>query len=739
LGAAYLTGHTTSPNFPTTAGAIDVTFNGSDDVFVTKLSVAGSALSYSTYVGGRAHDDGYDIAVDASGAAYVTGATQSANFPTRAGSFDQAHNGGTSDAFVAKVSAAGTSLLYSTFLGGSADDYGYAIAVDGAGAAHVAGRTFSTNFATTAGAFDTTFNGGNTDAFAAKLSPSGNALAYSTYLGGTADDYANAVAIDAAGSAYATGITHSAGFPTTAGTFDTTHNGSSDAFVTKLPAAGSSLAYSTFLGGTGGDNGNAVAVDGSGAAYVTGNTTSTAFPATAGAFDATHNGSTDAFVTKLDTAGNALVYSTYLGGSSIDFGNGVAVDSSGAAYVAGYTFSTAFPTTAGAFDTSFNGGGVDAFATKLSAAGDAAVYSTYLGGDDSDFGLAVAVDASGAAYLTGHTSSTTFPTTPGAADTTHNGGTDAFVTKLSAAGSSLASSTFLGGSADEDGRGIAIDSSGAAYVTGQTLSPDFPATGFGDREGASAFVLKVLANAIGADTPGVYLGGTGSWFLRNSNSAGGADLVFGFGPSGLGWLPLRGDWDGDGTDTIGLYDGSTGNFFLRNQNAAGGADLVFSFGPGGAGFVPVVGDWNGDGTDTVGAYDPGSGAFFLRNQNAPGAADLVFTFGAGGLALMPLAGDWDGDGADTVGLYDAATGYFFLRNTNGPGGADLFFSFGSGGAGVVPLTGDYDGDGDDTVGIYTQVTGTWFLKLTNESGGADLVFGYGPTRAQPLVGDWDGL
>jgi hypothetical protein len=168
--------------------------------------------------------------------------------------------------------------------------------------------------------------------------------------------------------------------------------------------------------------------------------------------------------------------------------------------------------------------------------------------------------------------------------------------------------------------------------------------------------------APGTDTVGVYLPATGSWFLKNTNAAGPADVVFGYGPANLGWIALCGDWNGDGIDTPGLYDPSTGNFFLKNTNAPGPADIVFSFGAGGQGFVPLVGDWNGDGIDTVGVYIPVSGTFFLRNTNAPGPADLAFTFGAGNAGYVPITGDWNGDGVDTIGLYQPATSTFFLKN-----------------------------------------------------------------------------
>ena len=367
-------------------------------------------------------------------------------------------------------------LLYGTLLGGSDRDIGYAIAVDEAGAAYIAGFTFSSDFPTKPGAFDTSHNG-NSDVFVAKLNADGSGLAYSTFLGGSGSDSAWGIAVDGAGAAYVTGNTNSADFPATPGSFDTSYNGDSDAFVVKLNAAGSDLAYSTFLGGSSGESGRSIAVDEGGAAYVTGSTRSSNFPTTPGAYDTTQNGGDDgdAFVAKLNPAGSALAYATFLGGIGSKNGYGIAVDSSGAAYVTGRT-GPDFPTTPGAYDPTYNGGW-DAFVAKLNPAGSALEYATFLGGNDADVGDGIAVDGGGAAYVTGVTCSSNFPTTPGAYDTTYNGGnSDAFVAKLNPAGSALAYATFLGGHYDDHGYGIAVDSSGSAYVTGYTYSSNFPTT-----------------------------------------------------------------------------------------------------------------------------------------------------------------------------------------------------------------------------------------------------------------------
>jgi hypothetical protein len=300
-----------------------------------------------------------------------------------------------------------------------------------------------------------------------------SAVEYSTLLGGAAFDTGNGVAVDARGSAYITGETLSTAFPTSAGAFDRVHNGTGDAYVTKLNPSGSAIEYSTFLGGADEDDAIGIAVDAQGSAYVTGATTSAGYPTTANAFDRTHNGGFDAFVTRLNPAGTALEYSTFLGGANAEDSNGIVVDNQRNAYVTGSTQSPGFPTTANVFDASHNGS-LDVFVTKLDTLGRTLVYSTFLGGTDSDDGRAIAVDGQGSAFVTGATRSPGFPTTVGAVDTGHNGGDDAFVTKLTPGGSGLAYSTFVGSSLNESGFGIALDGQGGLYVSGGTDSPGFP-------------------------------------------------------------------------------------------------------------------------------------------------------------------------------------------------------------------------------------------------------------------------
>lgn len=468
-------------------------------------------LAYATYLGGAQADSGTGIAVDASGDAYVTGATSSAAFPTTTGALDTVL-GGTDDAFVAKIGSDGA-LVYSTYLGGGAIDQGLAIAVDASGNAYVTGRTKSTDFPATDGAFDTTLGGtgGNEDAFMAKVGPSGSTLPYATYLGGDMRDEGLGIALDGSGSVLLAGVTEEneispAGFPTTAGAYDTSHNGLFDAFLVKLVLTGNGvadLAYGTFVGGGEHDRALGISLDGSGGIYLTGRVDSTDFPTTAGAYDITHNGGPDVFVARIVPAGPAsthLVYSTFLGGADEDIGYGIAVDGAGRAFVAGTTEGEGFPATPGAFDETHNGL-ADAFVAGIDPAGNEGsdlAYATFLGGESIEHVGGIALDGSGSLYVTGGTGSGDFPT-PGGFDITITGGIplDAFIATLAPDGAGaddLSFATFLGGDSLDQGAAIAVSEDGDAYVAGHTTSDDFPTPGGFDtsHNGASDAFVAVL-------------------------------------------------------------------------------------------------------------------------------------------------------------------------------------------------------------------------------------------------------
>ncbi len=474
-------------------------------------------IQYSTFLGGTTSDSATAIFVDTNGNAYITGVTSSTDFPVTTGILQSNLRSTHSNAFISKLSASGSVLLYSTYLGGTGTngDGGAGIAVDSQGDAFVTGFTASPDFPTV-NPFQGTLKSASTNAFVSELNPTASALLYSTYLGGSGanGDSGAGIAVDSSGSAYVAGMTSSADFPLQRAIQGTLKSSGSTGFVTKFSASGSALVYSTYLGGSGSrDAALAIALDSSNDAFIAGATNSPDFPTTTGAFQPVLKGSgLNAFLTEINSGGAAFSYSTYLGGSSAQGGTaqGLALDSSGAAYLTGGTTATDFPITADAAQTSAQGTDTHAFISKINPAGQGQsdlVYSTYLSGSDgNDFGTGIAVDATGNANVTGAAASTDFPATKGPIQPAPKSpGGNAFITRLNPTGTVfLYSSTFGGSNAKGDlGNAIALDSSGNAYVAGTTFSSDFPTTSgsllpnFRASSGNSnGFVTKLSANAV---------------------------------------------------------------------------------------------------------------------------------------------------------------------------------------------------------------------------------------------------
>jgi hypothetical protein len=440
-GSAYVAGFAGSTDFPTVNPLPNMPTSGA---FVTKFNPAGSALVYSTYLGGTGPTQANAIAVDSTGSAYVTGQTRATDFPTM-NPVQASNTFNNQDAFVSKLSPDGATLVYSTYLGGNTPDEedgggqaAWSIAVDSTGNAYVTGNTLDTDFPTVnpLQATNKTSAPSSGTGFVAKYNAAGSALIYSTFLGGSAQDTPWGIAADSNGNAYVTGETISVDFPT-AHPFQSVCNGcpgAVNAFVTKINATGTAFIYSTFLGGSDTNVSYAIAADASGNAYVTGTTTATDFP-TVNPLQATNRGNGDAFITKINPSGSALVYSTYVGGGTgADVGRGIAVDLSGAVYVAGSTNSTDFPTLNPVQATKIGGAGPDTgFVLNLNPAGSALIYSTYLGGNLGERVQAIAVDSAGSAYVTGYTFSLNFPTAS-PFQPANNGNENAFVAKFSAGG-----------------------------------------------------------------------------------------------------------------------------------------------------------------------------------------------------------------------------------------------------------------------------------------------------------------
>ncbi len=459
-------------------------------------------IVYSTFLGGNDWDHGHDVLLAPSGELYVTGFTYSTNFPTTSGAYQTTDLDGPNyaDAFVVKLSPQGNGandLLYSTYIGGSRSDYGYHLTLDDAGNLYLAGATYSTNFPTTSGAYQTSDPDNSTgfaDGIVLKLRPQSNGandLVYSTYIGGNYFDVCRSLVLDPAGNLCVVGWTESTNFPTTAGAYQTTNPPDINAFILRLRPQGNGnadLLYSTYLGGAGSDDARDVALDPNGNIYVVGFTQSTDFPTTSNSYQPNPPPGRNGFLVKLSPQGNSsadLLYSTYLGGAGVDNANTLALDAAGNVYVSGGTTSNDFPTTANSYQPNALAG-EEAFLTKLTLQGNGAadlLYSTYLGGSGNDYGYGLAVDADGRAYIVGVTGSTNFPTSSCGSPLADQGGDDLFVSIVSPSGNGMQDllyATYLGGASTEErgafGQGIAIDLAGRVYVTGRTLSTDFPTT-----------------------------------------------------------------------------------------------------------------------------------------------------------------------------------------------------------------------------------------------------------------------
>lgn len=414
-------------------------------------------LKYSTYLGGSGDDIGNGIMVDKAGYIYVTGRTDSLDFPT-----ENAYQGtcsGDLDVFVTKFKRDGSGLIFSTFLGGSGTDEGNDCAITPDGYLYVVGNTNSSDFPA--------WNnwGGVNDAFVCTLDYNGD-LIYSWYLGGKNHDFGNGAALDNLNNVYVVGRTKSPDFPLLA-PFQGMLAGDYDLFICKVHY-NTGLIFSTYLGGSGTDRGLSTAVDKTGCCYVTGDTTSRNFPTSNAYQHAFGGGDVDSFVSKLKSDGSYLIYSTYLGGSGNDTSWGIAVNDLGCAYVAGDTFSVDFPTK-NAFQGAISGNR-DAYVTKFNSEASALVFSTYLGGSGYEVANGLAVDVSGNAYVSGITNSNDFPIQ----NASPSGSGNVFVTKLFANGLSLAYSTYFGGAMADYNRDIAVDTSNSAFVTGFTWSKNFP-------------------------------------------------------------------------------------------------------------------------------------------------------------------------------------------------------------------------------------------------------------------------
>jgi len=752
----------------------------------SKPLVIDPVLIYSSYIGGDLFEEGHAVAADSQGNAYVAGETSSSEVTFPLKNAIQGNQVGTL-AFITKLNANGTDIVYSTFLG---DATGFCtldvcgtevrgIAVTSDGRAAITGATVNDNnesdFPVTSNAYQK--NGfcigvcglepdRRVDAFVSLLSADGGSLVYSTFFGGSASaagfggrafDAGNALALDSSNHIYITGQTASNNLPTKHAFQWSRHSewDGDDAFIAVFnPFASSgnaSLTYASYYGGDGDEIGRGIAVDSAHNAYIVGSTASTDLETKSAASsplqDTFQGGGFDGFVAKIDTEsdGNAsLTYSTYFGGNVNDRVEAVAVDQFQRAYITGASNSSAssFPLK-NAFDSSQTNG--EAFVAKLNADGTALFYCSFLGGsnantvNDGEEGLGLVIDFGGNVYVTGRTTSgATFPAVHPLAP---NLSGTAFLAKIEATISSttvpklLYSSTFGGSGAQ--GEAIALDTRGNVYLAGTTTGglPTTPNAFDTTFNGGTndAFVAKFTSTF--NDTTGVFRPSSNTFLLRNSNSAGQPDQQVPFGQAGD--QPLAGDWNGDGTDKPGVFRPSTGQFLMRLNN---GTVITVNFGQ--AGNLAVVGDWDGNGIDTPGVFDPATGQWQITNgfkgQNLNNNTPPVsFTFTLGQNGDIPVVGDWDGNAIDGVGVFRTGNANWILSN-GFQGTIDITpFIFGS--LGSKPIAGDWNGDGFDSVGVFDQNTGQMLLSNgTSLKALPDITFSFGQTGDIPLAGDWDG-
>lgn len=425
---------------------------------------------FGTYIGGTSSDYPYSVTADNSGNTIVGGYTSSSNFPVTSGAYDISYS--STDGTISKFNTTGSSLIYSTFIGGTSTEYIYGIKCDVDGNVYIGGYTGSSNYPTTSGCWDNTLN--STDGFLTKLNPTGSALVYSTYFGGSSTEYCYAIDIDASGNVYATGYTSSSDFPYSSGCWDNTYN-STDSYLFKLNSTGNSRVFGTYLGGTSSDYGYGVAVDQLGYASVTGYTSSSNFPTTSGCWDNTYN-STDIYVTKFNQNGTGLMFSTYLGGTSSEYGYAIETDANNNVIVAGYTNSTDYPKTSGVIDTYYYS--AEGIITKFSPTGSM-IFSTYLGGNNSDYIRGIALDSDNNILVSGYTYSTDFARTADAFQYNYSSTPDAFLTKVSPTGTTVLYSSYLGGNNTDLGyyfSCISSDNNNGAIIVGYTYSTNFPIT-----------------------------------------------------------------------------------------------------------------------------------------------------------------------------------------------------------------------------------------------------------------------
>ncbi len=696
--------------------------------------VVDPTIQFSGYFGGTAQDNITAVAVNAAFSVIVAGYSNSVDLPA-SGGVRQTNAGGV-DAFVAAFSPSTGQLLYCTYLGGSGDDRAFGVATDSANNTYVTGWSSSYNFPLSS---PLQFRlSGARDAFVAKLNPTGNALLYSTYLGGTGVDFANAITVDSSNQAVITGDTTSFNLPVTTGAFQHSSGGGQDAFVARLTPAGNALSFLTYFGGNNTDHAAAVQLDSTGQIVICGGTLSTNLPV-ASAAQAKSGGGQDAFVTKFNATATALVYSTYLGGSSGSPGlpeqaNSLVIGPSRNLVVAGITSSPNFPVTSNAFQSTYGGGQTDGFLTKLNANTGAIMVSTFYGGSSNDGINGLSEDFIGRLYFTGFTLSLDLPL-KAAGQSLPGGGVygsmEAFAATMNAGMNQLTFGTFLGGSGSDSGNAVAVDSMTSMIVAGQTSSPDFPSYG-----GSLASIpTQVLSSFVAKFAPDWTLsladGPTVTVDSAHTAGYGGQVTTFTYGQAGD--IPVAGDWTGTGVKSAGVFRNGTWILDTNGDGILNAGDQVVAFGQ--AGDIPIVGDWTGSGRIKLGLFR--AGAFILDLSGhlsgvSTGLPDATFSFGQP--TDIPVVGDWNNSGAAKVGVFRNGT---WLVDYNGDhvfNGLDKTYTYGQ--AGDIPVTGTWDSSGLTRLGVYRA--GYWILNYIGSNilsvpGVTELYIPFGTPAETPII------
>lgn len=718
-GNIYIVGTTRSANFPTNSGAFDTTMTGNfEDVIVSKFNSHG-ALVYSTFIGGGAGsyaERASGIAVDNSGNAYIVGSTTSTDFPVTGGAFSQTKKGGSSsfDAFVTKLNANGSALHYSTFLGGLADEEGYDIAVDSNGNANVVGKTNSYTTPPTIDSFPVTGNSlvaPNAGGFYTKLNPSGSGLVYSTYLSGSSSDEARKVVTDIADNVYVMGVTTSNNFPTTGGSFDTTHNGNDDIFVSKF--SGSTLQYSTYLGGSSYDginNGFGLAVDNDGNCYVLAPTGSDNFPTTVGALDRTRN-NYEAFVAKLNPQGSALVFSTFLSplNNGPNFGYALAVDSQSNVYVLGETGAQSFS----GMDCLY-----ERYVAQIAPDGSAfksiSCYSNTYG--DSQ---AMVIDSAKNLYTAGYSYIDSYPTAGNAFDKIYNGSDDIVFTKHRFINTAINSDFDGDGKSDtsvfRDGTWHIQQSSQGHLSVQFGLPDDIPTPADFDGDGKTDIAVW-RAHPTKADF----------YIFQSSNNTFRTEQ---FGKAGDDPMAV-GDYDGDGKADVAVYrnaaEGQQSYFYFRGSLDNPNSDTTYV--PWGTqDDKPAVGDYNGDGKVDFAVFRPSQATWYILNNDSAAPTWRAERFGLATDKLVPA--DYDGDGKTDVAVFRPSNGTWYIKQSSIPPNYWNVIRYDQWGLGTDTLVpADYDGDGQTDVAVWRD--GAWYVKQSRN--GASLGTNYGLTNDKPV-------